>query len=268
MRFMRLDPREDLRRILECYWIVEDDDPAPLKQKIIPDGFTEIIFHFGDPYRINLETRWSIQARSLVAGQIKQHFYLENSGASSIMGIKLQPYSLTLLFDLDMHECTDRVLNLRTALNGRMNALDQQLRSCKTESERIELLNQYFTEKLALIKPEQMPIEVAVARIFERKGMITVSELSSELNASERTLEKSFRKYVGLSPKFFARIIRFNYIFQLIKDKSPDWADIVYRAGYYDQSHFIRNFKAFTGEDPSSYLFEEKSLANFFLKKG
>jgi AraC-like DNA-binding protein len=83
----------------------------------------------------------------------------------------------------------------------------------------------------------------------------------------ERYLQQLFQKYIGVSPKFFARIVRFSYIFKVIKDEDPNWADVVYEAGYYDQSHFIRNFKAFTGEDPSAYIFAEKSLANFFMKK-
>jgi len=52
-----------------------------------------------------------------------------------------------------------------------------------------------------------------------------------------------------------------------LKSQQPDWLNLVVQAGYYDQSHFIRNFKAFTGEDPTRYGFEEKSLANFFLKR-
>ncbi|MGC4021921.1 MAG: helix-turn-helix domain-containing protein [Cyclobacteriaceae bacterium] len=74
-----------------------------------------------------------------------------------------------------------------------------------------------------------------------------------------------FRTYVGLSPKFYARIIRFNKIFSLIEKNDPQWIDLMNEAGFYDQSHLIRNFKAFTGEDPSAYNFSKKTLANFFL---
>jgi AraC-like DNA-binding protein len=106
-----------------------------------------------------------------------------------------------------------------------------------------------------------------MSMIFSKKGMITITSICDELSVSERYLQKLFQKYVGLSPKFFARIVRFSHIFNVIKEEDPDWAEIVYQAGYYDQSHFIRNFKAFTGEDPSQYIFAEKTLANFFMKK-
>jgi transcriptional regulator GlxA family with amidase domain len=97
--------------------------------------------------------------------------------------------------------------------------------------------------------------------------MITVAEITAIAGVGERHLERLFKQYIGLSPKFFTRIIRFSTIFQLIEQQDPSWAGLAYETGYFDQSHFIRNFKAFTGEDPSRYGFDEKNMANFFLKK-
>jgi transcriptional regulator GlxA family with amidase domain len=84
---------------------------------------------------------------------------------------------------------------------------------------------------------------------------------------TERQLERLFKKYIGLSPKFYSRIIRFNHIFQLVKEKRISWLEITHLSGYFDQSHFIRDFKAFTGEEPSQYFFDAPDMANFFLKK-
>jgi methylphosphotriester-DNA--protein-cysteine methyltransferase len=75
------------------------------------------------------------------------------------------------------------------------------------------------------------------------------------------------RKFIGLPPKFYARLIRFNYIFSLIQDKKLTWSELASQSGYYDLSHFVKNFQSFTGEDPSSYVFEDENLANFFLLK-
>lgn len=256
-----------MRRIVECYWIVRDDNPDPTKQQIIPDGFPEIIFHLGDPYRINITGSWRRQAKNLIAGQIRSHFFLGNTGVSHIIGIKLQPCAPALLFGLDMHHLTDKVLNLQPTVNGAMRDVEDLVRLANTSEEKITALDRYFRQRLNDLPPAELPVEKAVRIVFERKGMVTVNELSQECSLGPRALERAFNRYVGLSPKFYARIIRFGFIFQLIKDRTPDWADVVYRAGYYDQSHFIRNFKAFTGEDPTAYLFEEQNLANFFLKK-
>jgi AraC-like DNA-binding protein len=249
MDFRRIEPTGNASRAVECYWYAKDGDSTPVKQKIIPDGFAEIIFHFGDHYRINLDGRWKKQGKRLLAGQITKHFFLENTGMSDMLGIKLKPTAIAHLFNIPMKEVVDNVITFDKRIKIDVDNIDE-----------------YFNV-LCKNYPVDHPADKAVDLVFSKKGMVTVADICKELSVSERYLQQLFQKYVGLSPKFFARVVRFSYIFQLIKDKAPDWAQVVYEAGYYDQSHFIRNFKAFTGEDPSGYIFSEKTLANFFMKK-
>ena len=128
-----------------------------------------------------------------------------------------------------------------------------------------KILDAYFAELIQTAS--ENPLKEPLDLIFNSNGLVTLSDMGAVSGIGERQLERLFKKYIGLTPKYYARIIRFNYIFQLIKSKENSWAEIVYQSGYYDQSHFIHNFKAFTGEDPSSYFFEQKNMANFFLNK-
>lgn len=262
-----MDPSPGLRKIIECYWIVENDDPAPHQQKIIPDGYSELIFHYGDPYRIRLSHTWEQQSPHLLAGQISRYFYLENTGKAGVLGIKLKPTALTHLFDLDMHQLNDKVIDLPPALAHRFSLLLQNILQTHDHDQWIATLDAALLQLLDETPIKETPADQAVDLILSRRGMIGVSEITTNIGIGERQLERLFKKYVGLSPKFFARIIRFSTIFQLIEQEDPGWAGLAYEAGFYDQSHFIRNFKAFTGEDPSRYGFEEKNMANFFLKK-
>lgn len=266
MQFSRIDPSKALRDLVECYWIVEHDDPATVIQKIIPDGFTEIIFHFGDSYEINLDDRWVLQPRNLLAGQISRYFHLRNTGTSGILGIKFRPAALTHLFNISMRDLTDRVVDVRDWIPDHASHWENALHSVTDYRERIALLE---TSLVALHIRDvlQQPIEKALDSIFRTKGSITVGDMCHEAGVQERQLERLFRKYIGLSPKFFARVIRFSTIFQVVNEKEWNGSALGLESGFYDQSHFIRNFKAFTGEDPSRYFFDEKSLANFFLKK-
>ena len=113
MSFERIVPTKELSRYIECFWIVDDSDSRATIQKIVPDGFPEMIFHFGDPYLIKLSSRWAKQSSSLLGGQITQHFFLKNRGASRILGIKFRPAAIALLFDIDMHLLTNRVVAFR-----------------------------------------------------------------------------------------------------------------------------------------------------------
>jgi AraC-like DNA-binding protein len=265
MSFQRISPPEELRNIIECYWIVENNDPSPVEEKIIPDGFAELIFHYGDPYLIRLTDQWEVQSKNLYAGQISRFFYLKNSRISRVLGVKLKPAALTQLYNISADRFTDKVVGLSTISEIKNAPFQKELDNCKSADEKISILNRYFYTLSSAYN--YGPADRAVELILSARGVISVSELCAALYVSERQLERIFRQYIGLSPKYYCRIIQFNYIFQCIQNKDSTWMDIVHDAGYYDQSHFIRNFKAFTGEEPSSYVFEKENLANFFLIK-
>ena len=265
MIFKRITPPEELNKIIECYWIAESDDPMPVRQKIIPDGFPEIIFHYADPYLIRLKKTWELQTKSLLAGQISRYFYLQNTGISGVIGVKFKPTAIANLFPVSMNLFTDKVVDLSVIPAMNMALLERQLRMNTDHDEMVSILNHHFL--LIGLQSYHRHAEKAVEMIFKSNGMLSIHDLCAELFISERQLERLFKQYIGLSPKFYCRIIRFNYIFQFMQKESITWSDVVHHAGFYDQSHFIRNFKAFTGEEPSAYLFEKNNLANFFLKK-
>lgn len=267
MFFSRFEPAKELTSFIECFWIIEDDDKTPRLQKIIPDGFNEIIFHYGDPYRINLSGQWEVQSRSLLAGQIRKHFFLENTGVSGMVGIKLKPTAITHLYGFSMHQLTDRAVDISSVLGDHFISTEGKLLAAASHTERIAILNNHFLQLLTTIKIKETAIDKAVELIFSQHGMIPVTAIARVAGVGERQLENLFKKYVGLSPKFFTRIIRFSYIFQLIQENNQSWTGLAYEASFFDQSHFIRNFKDFTGENPSDYSFDEKNMANFFLHK-
>lgn len=265
MKFTRIDAHPKLEQFIECYWMMQSEDPGPCVEKIIPDGFTELIFNYGDLYQAKMAEHWYLQTPNLMAGQIKTYFYLKNNGITNSIAVKLKPAALTQLFGLRMDQYVDQIVDLEAVPNAKLSKLHLKILPYTTEEEVNLTLDTYF---LSLIPTAtKNPLQDVLSLIFNKNGALTVNEMSLAGNISERQLERLFKKYVGLSPKYYARIIRFNYIFQLIKSGKSNWADIVYQSGYYDQSHFIRDFKAFTGEDPSSYYFEANNMANFFLNK-
>lgn len=272
MLYKRYQPAAPLERLIECYWIIEDDDTTVHEQKIIPDGFTEIIFHYGDPFRVKLGDEWELQSASLLAGQINKYFYLQNTGASGVLGIKCRPSALTHLYQLPMHAFTNKVVDLHTVTAIGMSLPEKELMATHDHDKKIALLDDHFMKLLQQqphlsIAVTTSPVDRAIDMVFQQHGMVTVAALCAVAGVGERQLENLFKKWVGLSPKLFARIIRFSYIFELVQQNNQSWTGLAYEAAYYDQSHFIRNFKSFTGENPADYAFDEKNMANFFLKR-
>jgi AraC-like DNA-binding protein len=262
MIFKRIEPQACYRDFIACYWFIEDDSNRPQKQKIIPDGFTEMIFHFADPFRICLDGRWKTQERSLVAGQIRKHFYIENTGLVDVMGVKLKPTALTRLFSMDMSKLTDKVVGLEIVESD--DAFNKRL-SLLSHHERIDLFHNSLEAYFSSAEPAGV-VDKAVEIIGQHNGVISVSEVAEKVATGERHLERLFKRYVGLSPKLYARTMRFNYIFDSVKVEK-DWMSIVEKSGFYDQPHFSKDFKSFTGEEPSAWMFDARNMANFFAGK-
>lgn len=267
MFYKRFQPCEKLEKFVDCFWVIESDDPAPVKQKIIPDGFPELIFHYGERYRININKSWKLQSTSLLAGQIKKHFFLQNTGVTGVFGIKFKPAALTQLFGLSMKVFTDKVVALKNVDNASLKQLGTKIKACKNYQEMIVAAEEQLQNIAERHLAENNVIETIIDLIFKSNGVLSMTEIQKEVFITERQLQRLFQNYIGLSPKFYNRIIRFNQIFPLLQQGKFSWLDITHRSGYFDQSHFIRDFKSFTGEDPSKYFFDAPNLANFFLKK-
>jgi AraC-like DNA-binding protein len=264
MHFERVRPMTGLSTYVEWFWGMKSDQREPEQQKIVPDGFPEIIVHFGDPYKIHLHGRWHRQARTLLGGQLKRHFLLENTGTTDIFGITFRPAALTHLFDLDMNDYADRVVPLRK-VPGPWTTFTNQLATCAGFDDRVMAAEEFL--KAHTPDATTNAIDRCLDILFRDHGTASMEQVCREAGVSERQLQRFCLRYIGLSPKFYARIIRFSHLLQLIKEGKTLWSDVLHISGYYDQSHFIRDFKAFTGEDPTRFRYRDKSMTTFFARK-
>lgn len=264
MQFERVRPSGELSAHVEWFWGMRSSARKPEQQKIVPDGFPEVIFHFGDPYRIQLDRRWRRQARALLGGQLKHHFFLENTGRTDMFGITFRPAALTHLFDLNMGDYAGRVVALRQ-VHGPWAQLVAKLSAHTGFSDRVSATENWLRARTGQIPAH--PIDSCLEILFRDHGTTTIQQLCQEAGVTERQLQRYFQHYIGVSPKFYARTIRFSYLFSLIQGGQTSWSDVVFLSGYYDQSHFIRDFKAFTGEDPTRFQYREETMTGFFTHK-
>ena len=117
MIYKQQEPTFNLKNIVKSFWLIDSENDTTIRQeKIIPDGYPEFIFHYNDSYSANVLGSWFEQEKYLVAGQIKNHFFLENTGKIGMFGIKFQPWALKLLFDLDMHLLSNTVIGISEPL--------------------------------------------------------------------------------------------------------------------------------------------------------
>ncbi|WP_420386408.1 DUF6597 domain-containing transcriptional factor [Roseivirga sp.] len=262
MIYLKEEPSPALSPWIDCLWLIDSEGESTVhEEKIIPDGFTETIWHYGDAYEININGQWEKQSDFLLAGQLTNHFYLRNTGRSGMVGIKWKPQALHALFQTDMPSLIDRVIPLGDDLQRLFCPYD---RSDPTLY--LKELNNHLTTMLAEHSASS-PMAQVIDCIFESKGKADVEQLADLAHMSTRNLERTFKRTIGLSPKFYSRIIRLRHVFEMIESGNRNWSDIVYESGFYDQSHFIKNFKSFIGEDPGKYGFDANNMANFHLRQ-
>ena len=120
-----------------------------------------------------------------------------------------------------------------------------------TDRQRIKIVEQFLASQLKDIQADKLIVE-AVKLIYESKGTIRVKELNEKLFISQSPFEKRFRKIVGTSPKKFTSIIRFNCVLENFNE-TKSLTEICYENNFFDQAHFIKDFKHFTGQTPENF---------------
>ncbi|WP_308992445.1 helix-turn-helix transcriptional regulator [Mariniflexile litorale] len=134
---------------------------------------------------------------------------------------------------------------------SKVNEIEEKLTMATTDEQRIIITEYFLLSQLKDIETDKLIIE-AIRLIYLNKGLIRIKELNEKLHISQSPFEKRFRKIVGTTPKKFTSIVRFNNILDSL-NKTQSLTEIGYENNFFDQAHFIKNFKQFTGETPENF---------------
>src|SRR6185437_1834612 len=134
---------------------------------------------------------------------------------------------------------------------NKVSETEEKLAFAKTDKQRIHIVEHFLLSQLKDIQKDKLIIE-AVRLIYQSKGTIQINELNKKLFISQSPFEKRFRKLVGTSPKKFSSIVRFNSVLDNLNN-TKSLTDICYENNFFDQAHFIKNFKQFTGDTPENF---------------
>ncbi|MBC8154241.1 MAG: helix-turn-helix transcriptional regulator [Bacteroidetes bacterium] len=207
-------------------------------------------------------------ATLLLYGQSTRYTQLhlpDPSSPLSLWGICFQPDALKTVFGLDAHDLTDACIDAQDLTRNRATyRLDRLLQPSPANP--VERLFTDLTKQVGRKNQSADPLVVqAVTLMVGQGGNVSLKKLQDSLRVSERSLERRFKQHVGISPKLFARICRFQTSLNQLKTKKYDkLSDIAFDGGYADQSHFTRTFKEFTGILPQQYHVQAHGLMGEF----
>jgi len=225
--------------------------PLPARPKQL------LTFSFGDPYRVLRPESHEVHPspRVTVAGpQTCARAGLSAFGTIDTFTIHFQPAGFYRLFGIPMTELTDGAYDAYGVIGVRLPGMEDELACTAGFAKRVELAERRL---MGMLDNDAAPDPIAFAanRLFRRAGLQGVSAMAAEVNLSPRQFERRFLAQVGIPPKLYARIIRFNAALDS-KLRSPghSWTRVANEHEYYDQMHLLRDCRAFTGEPPERFL--------------
>lgn len=201
------------------------------------------------------DSREEMTPRAVIVGaQTHRRLQLQVQGVVNSFVILFQPAGLHRIFSLPMHELTDHDYEAHSVLGVSISHLEQCLGDCNSFEERACVANQFLIRRV-LDSSVDDPIAAAANQIVQDGGSARIVTLANHAGLSVRQFERRFIEQVGVRPKLYARIARFEAVLDSkARSSAASWTDVAHRFGYYDQMHMIHDFEEFIGETPTDAL--------------
>lgn len=270
MNYLEIKPNKFLSPYINCYWRLngKSDLNYDNTERVLPDGCIELIINFQEPFKqYSGNEKFEKQSSAFIVGQIKNYKLLKPSCNFDMIGIRFKPAGAFKFFDLPLDEISFQTVDAELIWGRDIKELQAKMYETNL-SRRIFLLENFLLEKVLSNKTNNKVIESSLNLINNNNSIFTVENLAAKLEINKRQLERNFKQFVGIPPKTFLKIRRLQNVFKHIRNnKRVDWITLSYISGYYDQSHFINDFREFSGMNPSEYLYSKEILAEYFINK-
>jgi AraC-like DNA-binding protein len=270
MHYQLFKPHDTLHPYISCYWLLDTHlCPAKTRQIIIPDGYSELIFNLGSGYswRIDATDHMILKETVVLIGQRTQSVTVDLSGAIRQIGVKLKPPGLLVLCRDRSDLFQNQMIVADEVSQSSLQNLAETLNETPAFPDAVRLLDTYFLNYFSLTSPDVV-VRQAMNSILMCQGNIRIDTLLLQLQVSYKVLENRFRTHVGISPKEFSRIIRFKNSYRALVELHPSDPYFYLDYGFYDQSHFIKEFKYFMRQSPTAYLTGTSQAGDAILRWG
>ncbi|HEV7781410.1 MAG TPA: helix-turn-helix domain-containing protein [Chitinophagaceae bacterium] len=267
MNYQVFTPSPELQPFVKCFWTLEDEGKDTLiKQRVIPDGCMEMIFHCGDRYRQYFEDGTSLlQPRCFIFGQISNYIDIAPTGVSNIVAARFLPEGLAPFLKIPVTHLENKAVDLESLFGSAGKELEEKVIAAVKTGERIGLIEIFLLSLLTEPAAIDMITRNCVDIILRSQGQLDITELAGKANVNRRNMERKFVSMIGMSPKQLSRVVRLQATIKMLgQQKFTSLTSLAYENGYYDQAHFIRDFKEFAGTSPKSFFAGNLQLAALF----
>lgn len=258
MLFQSYAPCAPLCTFIEDFWLYEDYTGEHLRERILPSGTFEMVFNLHDdelriygPSNPNECRRF---AGALISGPYAGSFMSDTAEEAAILGVHFKPGGAFAFLGLPASELANTHVDLRAIWGPGAAALREQLCQIREPIERFRLLERALVERIADPPERHHAAHMALDVLTRTHGQARVRDVARAVDLSQRRFIEVFTAEVGLTPKLFGRVQRFQYAVASSRNATKvDWAELAVECGYFDQSHLIHEFVEFSGVSPADY---------------
>ncbi|MFE4573055.1 DUF6597 domain-containing transcriptional factor [Paenibacillus chitinolyticus] len=252
-------PQAPLSVFVDFFWYFECYSPPHSRELTLPDGSIELVFNLSED-RIN----WIDQdynglfqkyGSSVISGPHSRSFIIDTPVESAILGVHFKPGGIYPFLKMPVYELHNIHVSLDTLWGARAHDLHEVLLLSKTVDDKFRKLEESLIKLASRPLIRHPVVSFALNEFLGLPHKSPLSDVIGQIGLSQRRFIQIFKEEVGLTPKLFCRLRRFQEVLSRIEHaKSVNWLDVAIACGYYDQMHFIKDFQAFSSLNPTDYF--------------
>jgi AraC-like DNA-binding protein len=259
MDYRTFDPPDDVQDIVRFWWTLDDPNPGAAPHRLMAETCPNLVVIRKGSFT---EADGNPASKVHLAGPLGRAADNTAHGPFRIFGIYLWPWAVPVLFRREAAEALDRFIAFST-----LRADLDPMALVTAEEDKVRELAVDLIREARTVTPRDHLIEQAVRYMVSEKGSVPVEELAASYGLARRQFERRFNICTGFSPALFQRILRFQRTYHLLESGAArNLTELALEAGYFDQSHFIRDFKRFGGMDPKQYFRQAPAKVDNFVR--
>lgn len=236
----RFHPPDDLQYFLEHFWIVEWDlGKDYYEQDVLSYPSVHLAFERG---------------KTMIYGVVTGKFSRRIEGSGKVLGIKFRPGGFYPFHRSSVAAFSDSTIPIDEVFEVDPKTLEDQILSARDNEQMVKRAGEFIRNHLPEKDKRVRQINEIIEAVINDSSLIRVGQLTAQFDIGERSLQRLFKRYVGVSPKWVIKRYRLHEVAgRLTEDAEVDWPELALELGYYDQAHFIRDFKSIVGQTPAEY---------------
>jgi AraC-like DNA-binding protein len=265
MPHLHVIPAPPLSRLVELLWYYENPAQPHSKERLMPDGCTTLVINLAedetrlyDPENMSKVQRFG---GSSISGPHTRSFAIDTDEQTCVVGVSFRPAGAVPFLKFPSYELHNQHLGLDDLWGRLAGELRERILAATMPREKLRILEMVLLERAAGMYDGQPVIDYAVENFLARPATTRIAEVAAKTGFSARRFAELFKQQVGMTPKLFCRVRRFQEVLGKISiGKQVRWSDIALDCGYYDQAHFIHDFRSFSGINPAKYLSDHREF--------